>query len=165
MRLHQLRTIGVNQRKQLKFLYMSRTLALHKMKRDEAEKEIDVISERPEEPQKESKEDQPLVLVKPPTLPCIFVRPYKGVVVKECSHIFYMADIFVSDDHTLTDSYMLEVSDELLNLKEIMYAELPKAIDTPFVVDISKERASLHSLILVLNLEDKVWDKFGVFQV
>ncbi|KAK9145857.1 hypothetical protein Sjap_005760 [Stephania japonica] len=50
---------------------------------DEAEKEIYVILERSEEPQKESKEDQPLVLVKPPTLPCIFVRPYKGVVVKE----------------------------------------------------------------------------------
>ncbi|KAK9162531.1 hypothetical protein Syun_003433 [Stephania yunnanensis] len=45
---------------------------------DEAEKEIEVISERSEEPQKENEEDQPLVLVKPPTLPCIFVRPCKG---------------------------------------------------------------------------------------
>ncbi|KAK9088251.1 hypothetical protein Scep_027333 [Stephania cephalantha] len=45
---------------------------------DEAEKEIEVISKRSEEPQKENKEDQPLVLVKPPTLPCIFVRPCKG---------------------------------------------------------------------------------------
>ncbi|KAK9144614.1 hypothetical protein Sjap_004517 [Stephania japonica] len=49
---------------------------------DEAKKEIDVILERHEEPQKESKEDQPL--------------------------IFYMADTFVSDDHDLTDSYVLE---------------------------------------------------------
>ncbi|KAK9091371.1 hypothetical protein Sjap_024548 [Stephania japonica] len=105
---------------------------------DEVENEIDVILERPEEPQKESKEDQPLVLVKPPTLPCIFVRPYKGVVVKERSQIFYTADTFVSADHNLIDSYVLEVPDELLHLKEGMYDELPKSIDAPFVVDISK---------------------------
>ncbi|KAK9130405.1 hypothetical protein Sjap_010892 [Stephania japonica] len=105
---------------------------------DEAEKKIDVILERPEEPQKESKEDQPLVLVKPPTLPCIFVRPYKGVVVKERSQIFYTADTFVLADHNLIDSYVLEVLDELLHPKEGMYDELPKAIDAPFVVDISK---------------------------
>ncbi|KAK9114555.1 hypothetical protein Syun_021352 [Stephania yunnanensis] len=52
---------------------------------DEAEKEIEVISERSEEPQIESKEDQPLVLVKPPTLPCIIDKPYTGVEVKERS--------------------------------------------------------------------------------
>ncbi|KAK9110035.1 hypothetical protein Sjap_018095 [Stephania japonica] len=79
---------------------------------DEAEKEIDVILERSKELQKESKEDQPL--------------------------IFYTADTFVSDDHDLTDSYVLEVLDELLNLKEGMFDELPKAIDASFVVDISK---------------------------
>ncbi|KAK9125364.1 hypothetical protein Scep_014210 [Stephania cephalantha] len=45
---------------------------------EENEMKIEVVSERPEEPQKESKEDQPLVLVKPPTLPCIFVKPFKG---------------------------------------------------------------------------------------
>ncbi|KAK9145425.1 hypothetical protein Sjap_005328 [Stephania japonica] len=105
---------------------------------DEAEKEIYVISERPEEPQKESKEDQPLVLVKPPTLPCIFVRPYKGVDIKERSQIFYTTDTFVLDDHDVTDSYVLDVPNELLNLKEGMSAELPKAIDAPFVVNISK---------------------------
>ncbi|KAK9085991.1 hypothetical protein Sjap_026402 [Stephania japonica] len=105
---------------------------------DEAENEIDVILERPKEPKKESKEDQHLVLVKPPTLPCIFVRPYKGVVVKERSQIFYMVDTFVSDDHDLIDSYVLEVPDELLNLKEGMSAKLPKAINAPFIVDISK---------------------------
>ncbi|KAK9092653.1 hypothetical protein Syun_027564 [Stephania yunnanensis] len=69
---------------------------------DEAVVEIGVISERPEEPQIESKEDQPLVLVKPPTLPCIFVKPYMGVEVKERSLIFYTADIFVLDDHDMT---------------------------------------------------------------
>ncbi|KAK9096398.1 hypothetical protein Sjap_021895 [Stephania japonica] len=105
---------------------------------DEAEKEIDVILERPEEPQKRSKEDQPLVLVTPPTLPCLPVKFMKGVVIKERSQIFYTADTFVSDDHDLIDSYVLEVPDELLHLKEGMHDELPKAIDAPFIVDISK---------------------------
>ncbi|KAK9091027.1 hypothetical protein Sjap_024204 [Stephania japonica] len=105
---------------------------------DETEKEIDIILERPEEPKKKSKEDQPLVLVNPPTLPCLPVKFKKGVVVNECSQIFYTVDTFVSDDHDAIESYVLEVSDELLNLKEGMSAELPKAIDAPFVVDISK---------------------------
>ncbi|KAK9122504.1 hypothetical protein Sjap_012106 [Stephania japonica] len=105
---------------------------------DEAEKEIDVILERPEEPQKRSKEDQPLVLVTPPTLPCLPVKFTKGVVIKERSQIFYTVDTFVSDDDDVIDSYVLEVPDELLHLKEGMYDELPKAIDVPFVVDISK---------------------------
>ncbi|KAK9169152.1 hypothetical protein Syun_001292 [Stephania yunnanensis] len=73
---------------------------------DEAEKEIEVISERSEEPQKENEEDQPLVLVKPPTLPCIFVRPCKGVEVKERSRIFYTANTFVLDDHDSTESFV-----------------------------------------------------------
>ncbi|KAK9128159.1 hypothetical protein Syun_016956 [Stephania yunnanensis] len=105
---------------------------------DDAALEIGVISERPEEPRKENKEDQPLVLVKPPTLPCIFVRPCKGVEVKERSRIFYTADTFVLDDHDSTDSFVLEVPNELRTLKEGMHAELPKAIDAPFIVDISK---------------------------
>ncbi|KAK9147966.1 hypothetical protein Scep_006723 [Stephania cephalantha] len=107
-------------------------------KDDEVEKEIGVISERPEEQQKESKEDQPLVLVKPPTLPCIFVKPYKGVEVKELSQIFYIADTFVLDDHDVTESFVLEVPDGLPSLKEGMPISLPKAIDAPFIVDISK---------------------------
>ncbi|KAK9091777.1 hypothetical protein Sjap_024954 [Stephania japonica] len=115
-----------------------RDISIAQHEANEAEKEIYVILERSEEPQKESKEDQPLVLVKPPTLPCIFVRPYKGVVVKERSQIFYTADTFVSDDHDLTDSYVLEVPDELLILKEGVQATLPKYVDAPFVVDISK---------------------------
>ncbi|KAK9129440.1 hypothetical protein Sjap_009927 [Stephania japonica] len=105
---------------------------------DEAEKEINVILERPEEPQNESKEDQPLVLVKPPTLPCLPVKFKKWVVVKERSQIFYTADTFVSDDHDLTDSYLFEVPVELLNLKEGVHAALPKYVDVSFVVDISK---------------------------
>ncbi|KAK9144470.1 hypothetical protein Sjap_004373 [Stephania japonica] len=105
---------------------------------DEAENEINVILERPEEPQKRSKEDQPLVLVTPPTLPCLPVKFTKGVVKKERSQIFYTADTFVSDDDDAIDSYVLEVPNELLHLKEGMYDELPKAIDAPFVVDISE---------------------------
>ncbi|KAK9158728.1 hypothetical protein Scep_005302 [Stephania cephalantha] len=105
---------------------------------DEVAIEIGVISERPEEPQIESKEDQPLVLVKPPTLPCIFVKPYTGVEVKERSQIFYTADIFVLDDHDMTDSFVLEVPNELPILKEGVHAALPKYVDAPFVVDISK---------------------------
>ncbi|KAK9096453.1 hypothetical protein Sjap_021950 [Stephania japonica] len=70
---------------------------------DEAEKEIDVILERQEESQKRSKEDQPLVLVKPPTLPCLPVKFKKWVVVKERSQIFYTVGTFVSDDHDLTE--------------------------------------------------------------
>ncbi|KAK9159094.1 hypothetical protein Scep_005668 [Stephania cephalantha] len=105
---------------------------------DEAEIEIGIISERSEEPQIESKEDQPLVLVKPPTLPCIFVKHYMEVEVKERSQIIYTANTFVLDDLDMTDSFVLEVPNELPILKEGMPISLPKAIDVPFVVDISK---------------------------
>ncbi|KAK9112311.1 hypothetical protein Scep_019830 [Stephania cephalantha] len=104
----------------------------------EAEKEIEVIPERPKELQIESEEEQPLVLVKPPFLLCIFVKPYKRVEVKERSHIFYTADTFVLDDHDAAYSFVLEVPNELLILKEGMHATLSKAIDAPFVLDISK---------------------------
>ncbi|KAK9166203.1 hypothetical protein Scep_001394 [Stephania cephalantha] len=105
---------------------------------DEAEKEIEVISERPEEQQIESEEDQPLVLVKPPILICIFVKPYKGVEVQEHSRIFYTVDTFVLDDHYVTDSFMLKVPNELPNLNEGMPISLPKHVDVSFVVGISK---------------------------
>ncbi|KAK9167180.1 hypothetical protein Scep_002371 [Stephania cephalantha] len=75
---------------------------------DEVGIEIGVISERPEEPQIESKEDQPLVLVKPPTFPCIFVKPYMGVEVKERSQIFYTDDTFMLDDHDMTYSFVIK---------------------------------------------------------
>ncbi|KAK9145064.1 hypothetical protein Sjap_004967 [Stephania japonica] len=71
--------------------------------KDEPDKEIVVISERPEEPQKESKEDQPLVLT-----------------------------IMIQQNH------VLEVQNELLNLKESMLAKFPKTVDAAFIVDISK---------------------------
>ncbi|KAK9123297.1 hypothetical protein Sjap_012899 [Stephania japonica] len=77
---------------------------------EENEMKLEVISERPEEPQKEIKEDQPLVLVQPPTLPCILVEIKKGV----------------------------EVPNELLILKDGIHVSLPKAVDGPFIVDSSK---------------------------
>ncbi|KAK9089057.1 hypothetical protein Scep_028139 [Stephania cephalantha] len=102
------------------------------------EMRIDVISDKPDELQIESKEDQPLVLVQPPTFLCTFGTPYKGVEVKERSQIFYTADTFVLDDPDATDSFMLEIPNELLNLKEGVHASLPKYVDVSFIVDISK---------------------------
>ncbi|KAK9128337.1 hypothetical protein Syun_017134 [Stephania yunnanensis] len=104
----------------------------------EDEMNIDVNSDKPEMSQLESEEDQLLVLVQPPTLPCTFGTPYKGVEVKERLQIFYTADTFVLDDPNTIDSFMLEVPDELLNLKEGVHASLPNYVDAPFVVDISK---------------------------
>ncbi|KAK9134815.1 hypothetical protein Syun_014145 [Stephania yunnanensis] len=87
----------------------------------EDEMNIDVNSDKPEKPQIESEEDQLLVLVQPPTLPCPFGKPYKGVEVREHLQIFYTADTFVLDDPDTIDSFVLEVPDELLNLKEGMH--------------------------------------------
>ncbi|KAK9107487.1 hypothetical protein Syun_023498 [Stephania yunnanensis] len=52
--------------------------------------------------------------------------------------IFYTANTFVLDDPDTIDSFMLEVPDELLNLKEGVHSSLPNYVDAPFVVDISK---------------------------
>ncbi|KAK9087287.1 hypothetical protein Syun_029681 [Stephania yunnanensis] len=81
----------------------------------EDEMNIDVNSDKPEKPQIESKEDQLLVLVQPPTLPCTFGTPYKGVEVRERLRIFYTGNTFVLDDPNTIDSFMLEVPNELLN--------------------------------------------------
>ncbi|KAK9127999.1 hypothetical protein Syun_016796 [Stephania yunnanensis] len=82
-------------------------------KDDEVEKEIGVISERPMEPQIKKEEDQPMVLVKPLTLPSIFVTPYIGVEVKEHSQIFYTTDTFMSDDHDATNHYLRDRATDL----------------------------------------------------
>ncbi|KAK9107457.1 hypothetical protein Syun_023468 [Stephania yunnanensis] len=105
---------------------------------EENEMKIEVISDRPEKPRIESEEDQPLVLVKPPTHPCILVKPYKGVEIKERLQIFYTANTFVLDDHDAIDSFMLEVMNEPLSLKEGVHASFFKYVDAPFVVDILK---------------------------
>ncbi|KAK9168767.1 hypothetical protein Syun_000907 [Stephania yunnanensis] len=104
----------------------------------EDEIKIDFNSDKPEKQQIESKEDQPLVLVQPPTLLCTFGKPYKGVEVRERLQIFYTVDNFVLDDPDTTYSFVLEFSDELLNMKEGVHASLPKYVDVSFVVDISK---------------------------
>ncbi|KAK9121779.1 hypothetical protein Syun_019396 [Stephania yunnanensis] len=99
---------------------------------------IDVNSDKLKKPQIESEEDQSLVLVQLPTLTCTFGTPYKGVEVRECLQIFYNADTFVLDEPDTIDSFVLEVTNELLNLKEGLHASLPKYVDAPFVIDISK---------------------------
>ncbi|KAK9148578.1 hypothetical protein Scep_007335 [Stephania cephalantha] len=93
---------------------------------EENDMKINVISDKPEKPQIESEEDQPLVLVQPPTLPCTFGTSYKGVKVRERSQIFYTADTFVLDDPDAKNSFVLEVPNELLNLKKGVHASLPK---------------------------------------
>ncbi|KAK9160522.1 hypothetical protein Syun_006863 [Stephania yunnanensis] len=99
---------------------------------------IDVNSEKSEKPQIESEENQPLVLVQPPTLPCTFGKPYKGVEVRERLQIFYTVDTFVFDDPGTIDSFVLKVPDEFLNLKEGVHVSMPKYVDASFVIDISK---------------------------
>ncbi|KAK9093121.1 hypothetical protein Syun_028032 [Stephania yunnanensis] len=94
--------------------------------------------DKPEKPQIQSEEDQLLLLVQPPTLPCTFGTPYKGLELREHLQIFYTADTFVLDDPDTIDSFVLEVLDELLNLKEGVHASLPNYVVAPFVVDISK---------------------------
>ncbi|KAK9151211.1 hypothetical protein Syun_009520 [Stephania yunnanensis] len=105
---------------------------------EENEMNIDVNSEKSEKPQIESEEYQLLVLVHLPTLPCTFGTPYKGMKVRERLQIFYTADTFVLDDPATIDSFVFEVPDELLNLKEGMHVSIPKYVDASFVVDISK---------------------------
>ncbi|KAK9168662.1 hypothetical protein Syun_000802 [Stephania yunnanensis] len=107
-------------------------------KDDEVEKEIGVILERSEEPHIESQEDQPLVLVKPLTLPSIFVTPSNEVEVKSVHRFSILSTPFVLDDHDAANSFVLEVSNELPNLKEGMPISLPEYVDTPFVIDILK---------------------------
>ncbi|KAK9087750.1 hypothetical protein Syun_030144 [Stephania yunnanensis] len=104
----------------------------------ENEMKIDVISDKPENPQIEREEDQPLVLVQPPTFPYTFITPYKGVEVREGLQIFYSVDTFVLDDPDATNSFMLEVPNELLNMTKGVHASLSKYVDVSFVVDISK---------------------------
>ncbi|KAK9088957.1 hypothetical protein Scep_028039 [Stephania cephalantha] len=104
----------------------------------ENEMKIDVILDKPEKPQLESEEYQPLVFVQPPTLPSTFATPYKRVEVRERSQIFSTANTFVLDNPDPIDSFVLEVPNELLNLKEGVHASLPKYVNASFVVDISK---------------------------
>ncbi|KAK9087703.1 hypothetical protein Syun_030097 [Stephania yunnanensis] len=94
---------------------------------------------KPEMQQIESKEDQPLVLVRSPTLTYTYGTPYKGVEVRERLRDLLHADTFVLDERARYDRFIrVGSSDELLNTKEGMHASLPNYVDAPFVVDISK---------------------------
>ncbi|KAK9114319.1 hypothetical protein Syun_021116 [Stephania yunnanensis] len=62
----------------------------------------------------------------------------KRVEVKERSQVFYNVDTFMLDDHDAKKSSVLEVPNMLPNLKEGVHVALPKVIDVPFIVDISK---------------------------
>ncbi|KAK9094778.1 hypothetical protein Scep_026247 [Stephania cephalantha] len=127
----------------LEVLHIEPEITIAPNEEEENEMKIEVISGRLEEElQIESEEHQPLVLEKPPTLPCTFGKPYKGVEVKERSHIFYTADTFVLEDHDTKYSFILEVPNELSSLKEGVHDSLPKYVDAPFVVTCQKERAS-----------------------
>ncbi|KAK9092902.1 hypothetical protein Syun_027813 [Stephania yunnanensis] len=88
--------------KELEVFQTEPNIIIAKDEEEENETKIEVISENLKELQIEFEEDQPLVLVKPPTFPCIFVKPYKGMEVKEHSRIFYTTDTFVLNDHDAT---------------------------------------------------------------
>ncbi|KAK9131937.1 hypothetical protein Scep_011465 [Stephania cephalantha] len=122
----------------LEVLQIEQEIVIVQNEEEENKMKTEVISKKPEEPQIESKEDQPLVFVKPPTLPCIFVKPYTGVEMKERSQIFNTTDTFVLDDHDSTYSFVLEVPNKLPSPNEGVHISLPNAIVAPFVVDISK---------------------------
>ncbi|KAK9143376.1 hypothetical protein Syun_012776 [Stephania yunnanensis] len=110
---------------------------------------IDVNLDKPENLQIESEEDQLLVLVQPLTFPCTFGTSNKGVEVKERLQIFYTADTFVLDDLDTIDSFVSEVPDELLNLKEGMHASLPNYVDGSFIVDIPKGEGNILCLTFI----------------
>ncbi|KAK9103047.1 hypothetical protein Sjap_020301 [Stephania japonica] len=80
---------------------------------EEAEREIEVTSTRPEKLQQESKDNQSFVLVNPPTLSSIFNDFDMEVEEKERSKTFCTADTFVLDDLESVDSYVLEIPDKL----------------------------------------------------
>ncbi|KAK9107365.1 hypothetical protein Syun_023376 [Stephania yunnanensis] len=90
----------------------------------------DIISDKSEKLHIEIEQDKPLVLVQTPTLPCTFGTLYKGLKVRERSLIFYIVDTFVLNNPNATDSFVLEVPNELLNLNEGVHVSLPKYEDT-----------------------------------
>ncbi|KAK9137509.1 hypothetical protein Sjap_008103 [Stephania japonica] len=109
--------------KELKISPSKVDIIIGKDEEKENEMKLEVIFERPEEPQLESKEDQPLVLVKPPTLPRIFVEFKKEVEVKERSQIFYTADTFMLDDQDATKSFVIGILDWAIETEAKNYAK------------------------------------------
>ncbi|KAK9137475.1 hypothetical protein Sjap_008069 [Stephania japonica] len=75
------------------------TVEVHKEK---VKEKIEVTLERPEELEEESKEDQLLVSLKPPTLPCILVELETGVKEKGHLKVLCTNSTFMLDDHDKT---------------------------------------------------------------
>ncbi|KAK9110020.1 hypothetical protein Sjap_018080 [Stephania japonica] len=126
---------------------------------DEVEKYIEVISKRPEEPQKESKEDQPRVLVKPPTLPSIFVRHYKGVDLKERSRVFNTIDTLVLADNDLTDSFVdlgdhSQVSGAHLEARVGSYRDKYRVIGVRLRIYYDQGQGDSRRLLMTLSLTE-----------
>ncbi|KAK9166985.1 hypothetical protein Scep_002176 [Stephania cephalantha] len=90
-------------------------------KDDEAEKEIGAIFKRPEDLQIKSKEYQPLVLVKPPIVPCIFVKPYKGWKLEDGKRGVLEEEIEIHDsDEELSEEDMIDMNLNAIVPKEGM---------------------------------------------
>ncbi|KAK9105115.1 hypothetical protein Scep_021959 [Stephania cephalantha] len=105
---------------------------------NKVEKEVEVTFEWSNEPQENIKEDQPLVLVKPPLVPCICVEFYIGVEENEHLEIFYTIETFVLDVSDEIKSFVLEVQDKLQSLNEGMSISLSKVTMNSFVQDYSQ---------------------------
>ncbi|KAK9168817.1 hypothetical protein Syun_000957 [Stephania yunnanensis] len=105
---------------------------------EENEMKNEVILEKMEELKKENDEDQPLVLVKPPTSHSYLLNFTRGGSRGAFANFLHYRPNFDLDDHDAVESFMLELLNELPSLNEGVHVALPKAIDPPFVVDISK---------------------------
>ncbi|KAK9086798.1 hypothetical protein Syun_029192 [Stephania yunnanensis] len=124
----------------LEVFQIEQDIIIAQEEKEENEMKIKVVSERPEKPQKESKEDQPLVLVKPPTLLCIFVKPYKGWNLELLLHAAsFMCRILTGPAMRLVrHMYLLfrcfewASPHEGIDTKEVYGMTMPKA--TPLVV-------------------------------
>ncbi|KAK9157923.1 hypothetical protein Scep_004497 [Stephania cephalantha] len=100
--------------------------------------ETEVILERPYEPYEDSKENQPLVLMNPPPISCIFLEFETRMEHKGHLEVLCGVDSYVLDGQDYMETYLLEVQDELKTLKEGMPISLIKATEIPFVRDYSK---------------------------
>ncbi|KAK9094382.1 hypothetical protein Scep_025851 [Stephania cephalantha] len=104
----------------------------------EVKKKIEFALERPEELEEESKENQPLVLVKPPTLPRILVEFEMGVEEKGNLEILYADDTFVLDGHDKIKPFLIKDQDELETIKRVVHITLPMIAGRLFVRNFSK---------------------------
>ncbi|KAK9094489.1 hypothetical protein Scep_025958 [Stephania cephalantha] len=123
---------------ELEVLLSELNVIITKVHEEEAEMKNEVTLERPYDPYEESKEDQPLVLMNPPLVSCIFVEFKIGMEQKRYLEALCGVDSYVLKGEDYMETYSLEVVDELKTLKEGMFFSLPKATVIPFVRDYSK---------------------------